>query len=382
MRDRKSSKKVRGVFERVKGSGVWWIQYFDASGRRRREKAGRRSDAVTLLSKRRTEKLQRKKLPENLRAKPVTFADLLGDAVEHSRTENGERSTRELELKYETLRPFFGSRAAEEITKQEIVRWLTSAAAKRKWAPATKNRWQAAFSLAFRVGIENEKIDKNPAARIGRTRENNGRVRFLSEEEESTLRMAIASRSPQHVPAFDLSLHSGMRSSEQFSLRWPQIDWHRCILTLPRTKNGKPRHISLNAVAIEALRTLKDRHEKQNPDSPWAHLNEEGERLRGHRDWFEPALKDSGVHDYSWHCNRHTFASRLVMAGVDLRTVGELLGHRTPGMTWRYSHLAPSHQQRAVDRLVPEGHPTKTGAQSATRTATDTVVAMKKAVGS
>src|SRR5208337_3951493 len=107
-------------------------------------------------------------------------------------------------LKYDTLRPVFGGRTAEDISKQEIVRWLTSAAADREWAPATKNRWQAAFSLAFRVGMENDKIDKNPAARIGRTKEDNGRVRWLSEEEESRVRESIAQRAQRHVPAFDL----------------------------------------------------------------------------------------------------------------------------------------------------------------------------------
>lgn len=59
-----------------------------------------------------------------------------------------------------------------------------------------------------------------------------------------------------------------------------------------------------------------------------------------------------GLTDYMWHCNRHTFASRLVMAGVDLRTVGELLGRQTAQMTLRYAHLAPSHTANAVDRLV------------------------------
>ena len=97
-----------------------------------------------------------------------------------------------------------------------------------------------------------------------------------------------------------------------------------------------------------------------------------GGKLRGHRDWFEPALRESGVHDYSWHCNRHTFASRLVMVGVDLRTVGELLGHETPSMTWWYSHLASGHKQRAVDRLVAEGE-SVVDARSATRTATSEV---------
>jgi hypothetical protein len=136
----KSSKKLRGIFEKVPGSDIWWVQYFDASGRRRREKAGRRGDAVELLAKRKTEKLQRKKLPEKLRAKPVTFAKLAADAIEHSRADNGERSTLELQMKYETLKPVFGSRSAEGISKQEIVRWLTGTAAKRNWQPATKNR--------------------------------------------------------------------------------------------------------------------------------------------------------------------------------------------------------------------------------------------------
>ena len=135
--------------------------------------------------------------------------------------------------------------------------WLTSTAAERKWAPATKNRWQAALSLAFRVGIKNEKIDKNPAARSGRTKEDNGRVRWLSEAEEPQLRDAIAKRTPQHVPGFDLSLNTGMRSGEPFSLRWPQFDTDRCSLFLPKTKNGKSRHVPLNAVAMEALRILK-----------------------------------------------------------------------------------------------------------------------------
>ena len=196
-----------------------------------------------------------------------------------------------------------------------------------------------------------------------------GRVHFLSREEESSLRRAIAKRTPQHVPAFDLSLHSGMRTSEEFALRWSQVDWQRRMLA---SKNGKSRHTPLNAIAMEVLWILRQRHAEQSADSPRVFQNERGGKLRGHRDWFEPALRESGVHDYSWHCNRHTFASRLVMVGVDLRTVGELLGHETPSMTWRYSHLASGHKQRAVDRLVAEGE-SVVDARSATRAATSEV---------
>jgi site-specific recombinase XerD len=66
---------------------------------------------------------------------------------------------------------------------------------------------------------------------------------------------------------------------------------------------------------------------------------------------FLKALKKARIEDFSWHCLRHTFASRLVMHGVDLRTVQELLGHKTLTMTLRYSHLSPGHQLDAVQRL-------------------------------
>ena len=81
-----------------------------------------------------------------------------------------------------------------------------------------------------------------------------------------------------------------------------------------------------------------------------------GESLQGARGWFPSALEETKIEGYTWHCNRHTFASRLVMAGVDLRTVAELLGHRTLQMVMRYSHLAPEHQASAVDRLVKAGN--------------------------
>ena len=72
-------------------------------------------------------------------------------------------------------------------------------------------------------------------------------------------------------------------------------------------------------------------------------------------------LKDAKVSNFSWHCLRHTFASRLVMAGVDIRTVQELLGHKTIAMIVRYSHLAPKHTLAAVERLdAPTETPTDT----------------------
>lgn len=204
---------IRGVYEREKKSGIWWIRYTDVNGAKRRETVGRRSDAITLLSKRKTEKLQHAKLPETT-GRSIAFGELLDDALEHSAAENGERSTHELKLKVARLRPEWGDRRVRNITRQDIVRWLQTEKSQRNWTPATTNRWQACFSLVFRVGLENQKIGINPASRIRRKTENNQRTRFLSMDEETRVRSVLASRYPTCLPTFLLSLHTGLRVSE------------------------------------------------------------------------------------------------------------------------------------------------------------------------
>jgi len=64
-----------------------------------------------------------------------------------------------------------------------------------------------------------------------------------------------------------------------------------------------------------------------------------------------PALKQAKIDNFSWHDLRHTFASRLAMAAVDVRTIQELMGHATLTMTLRYAHLSPAHKLDAVRRL-------------------------------
>lgn len=342
--------RTPGILERKQGTGIWWIRWTDAEGRRHLEKAGRRSDAVDLLAKRKHEVLLKRKLPEKLRGPAILFRDLAKDALAHSREANGERSTRELELKLAIIGAEFDARAADGITKQDIQNWLMAQTEVRRWSPATRNRYQAAFSLVFSVAINNSKMQVNPASRIKRKAENNGRIRFLAGAEEERLLHVLEKRCPRNIPAFLISIHTGMRAGEQFSLHWSQVSLDRKVVSLYRTKAGKARHIPLNSTALNAFRRLWKENGGTDPVFP----NRAGDPLRGARDWFEPAVAEAKLDAYTWHCNRHTFASRLVMAGVDIRTVAALLGHSTIQMTMRYAHLAPNREQQAVDRLVSE----------------------------
>jgi site-specific recombinase XerD len=80
------------------------------------------------------------------------------------------------------------------------------------------------------------------------------------------------------------------------------------------------------------------------------------------RGWFLAAVERAGLRNYTRHCNRHTFASKLVVAGVDLHTAGELLGHRTAQIAKRYAHLSVNHNQAAVERISMVQSATKTAA--------------------
>lgn len=128
---------MQGISERIKGSGIWWIRWAGADGKRHFEKAGIHIAAKTLLNKRRQEVILRKKQPELLRSRAVTFNDLYDDALKHSSAENSERQTYELGLRIDQLRPVFGSPMAESIRKNEVVEWLTEQAAERRWAATT-----------------------------------------------------------------------------------------------------------------------------------------------------------------------------------------------------------------------------------------------------
>ena len=345
MKTPKDKKLPRGIFVRNR---EYWIRYTDQHGKLHREKVGPYLDpAKAAVEKRRTEVREGKFFPDKVRQRLVSFSELVRDFLAHSK--QAKRSYGHDVSRSETLLRLWRDCSLRDLSPGRIERDLAECAEQEEWRPATYNRHRALASGIFSLAIRNGKATANPVRGTHHRMENNARVRYLTDDEEAHVIEQVRATRPELEPQIIVALHSGMRRSEQYvttdcpdgGLKWQHVDFGGKVITLPRSKHGEKRHIKMNSVLEEALR-----HLRSTANSPYVFPVEPPDKL------FPEVCKCAGVDDFTWHCLRHTFASRLVMRGVDLRTVQELMGHKSIVTTMRYAHLAPQHQADAVERLV------------------------------
>jgi len=244
---------------------------------------------------------------------------------------------------------FFGAQPLRSILPLMLERYV--AQRQQQVAPATVNRELAFVKRVFGIAVENALLERSPAKPIKFLREPSGRVRFLSDEEEAALCAEVDKRD---WPVVAFALNTGLRRGEQFNLRWENVNLANRVLTIPRSKHGGVRHVQLNDTAMGILRALPGRLH-----SRWVFPSATGKTPMSANNFryrvFDRAVKAAKIEDFTWHDLRHTFASRLVMRGADLRSVQELLGHKTLAMTLRYAHLSPAHLHQAVKLLDSGG---------------------------
>ena len=208
----------------------------------------------------------------------------------------------------------------------------------------------------FNRAIEGGKAGSNPVAKVKFLKENNARCRILEVDERERLRVEIH---PRIRRIYDFARHTGLRQGEIFRLKWKDLDLRGGFLRVGEAKSGESRTIPLNATARALLESIPYRL-----DGGYVFCRpQDGEAIQSIRTGFKGALRRGGIEDYRFHDTRHEFASALAMAGGDLNTIRELLGHKTMRMVMRYSHLTDRHKAQAVALLDgAEGTRTDTSA--------------------
>ncbi len=240
----------------------------------------------------------------------------------------------------------FGGTRLSGITANTVEQFQTDEMARVSSAGTNKN--VSLLKAMLRKGMDWGMVSReleHSLKRISHLRESN-RMRYLSKEECQTL---INACEPYLKPIVITALNTGMRKSEILNLKWERVDLrHGFILLGNDTKNGERREIPLNDSMRATLQRLTRRL-----DIPYVFCNPATGKpyTKDLKRSFHTAMRRAGIKDFRFHDLRHTFASHLVMAGVDITTVSRLLGHKSLTMTLRYSHLAPSHLTEAVRKI-------------------------------
>ena len=318
--------------------GNWFIDYY-ANGRRKREKVGTSKSLAEIVLKKRKVELAENRYLDIKKEQRVKFEDFSEEYLElHSKHKKSYYTDTKI---VGLLKRLFGGKYLYEISSLDIERFKSQRA--KEVSPATVNRALAVLKSMFNRAILWGKAEHNPCKGVKLFKENNQRLRFLEREEVDKL----LSNCCEHLrPIVIVALHTGMRKGEILGLKWRDIDIKRNMIYLADTKNGEKREVPMNDIVQKTIIGVL-----KHPESQYIFCNNDGQPYGDIKKSFLTAVNKSGIINFHFHDLRHTFASQLVMAGVDLNTVRELLGHKSLEMTLRYSHLSPDHKKRAVDVL-------------------------------
>lgn len=271
--------------------------------------------------------------------KPLQFKSLLEKYLVWAK-DNHRSFQRDITIS-KVLENFFRGMQINTISSWHIEKYKS----KRKadgLSLSTVNRELTVLKRIFNLGIKWNLINDNPVNGVKFFRIPIQKPRVLSEEE---FIMLYISASEHLKPILLVAISTGMRKGEILNLRWKDINFAENYIQVIDSKNYESRDIPISKHLKRALLNLKE----IDSGKDYLFCYHDKKPIKYIYRSFGTALKKAGINKYTFYSLRHTFATRAVMAGVDIVTLKELLGHKTIQMTMRYSHPSPEHKKKAVD---------------------------------
>lgn len=281
--------------------------------------------------------------------RPPTVEDFSAVLLDYARTNN---KASEVRSKSDHLRlyilPRFAQHRLDAVTREQVEAFKSDLTTRLK--PHTVNNILATLRRLLSLAVEYERLGRVPAFEL--LPRPPGRIDFLTFDEADAV---VAAAEDAWRCRILVGLRTGLRQGELLGLGWSgveleldQVHVYRAFVkgewTTP--KNGRARRVPLSPAVRAALEAHPRTGELVWPGAAGKPLD-----YWIAREGLRRACKRAGVRLVGWHVLRHTFASHLVMRGVDIRTVQELMGHSSITQTMAYAHLAPGHRRSAVDVL-------------------------------
>jgi integrase len=338
---------------RSTGGKTYYLRYIDPHGRQKQLKIGGYADVTFEQARKKAQRLQSEVVlggdpageKEGRKAIP-TYGSLATQHLAHAKTYQKSYDSTEMIMRRHVL-PRWEKLRLTEIKPQDVAAWLRGKA-DEGYKPATVEKMRVVFSRSFvlakRWNMPGSEI--NPVLGLERPKFDNRRSRYLTAEEAGRLFKALeVSLNPQLKHIVRLLLLTGARVSELLHAEWRHVDLERRAWLIPMSKTGKSRHVPLSQAAIEIIQQLP-----RFDGCPYLVANPET-RLPfvSIKHSWQTARKEAGLRDLHIHDLRHSAASFMINAGIDLYAVGRVLGHADHKSTMRYSHLANDTLIAAVE---------------------------------
>ena len=346
----KQASGKRGV-EMHKRSGVWYT-CIRHNGKKIQRSLKTSNKASALV---REAKVRKDIVDGNYFEKDVGHKKTFKDMMDRFMKEHAPKVSGSMQNSYTSslkhLIPFFGdlnllSISREEISKYKVLRLDEGA------MPATINRELAMVSKAFTLALEDWgwiKGKDKPFSKIAYEKVNNERDRWLTEDEEKRL----LENCPEWLcEIINFALNTGLRQDELLSLEWNRVDLFRKAVLIQKTKNGKPKTVPLNKIALGVIeRRSESKVVKLKND--FVFVSSHGTKIDRHnlRRAFNNAVRTAEIEDFTFHDLRHCFCTKLAQRGVDIYKIAKLAGHEDIRMTQRYSHHCPESLRDGVEIL-------------------------------
>lgn len=340
-------KKDRGLFERPKGSGIWWIRYHDHNGQERREKVGRKSDAQALYQSR---KDTARKIVLGLatdkdlkRTKAITLKAFIQTCIPELET---KPSWKDLKRMAKMWCEKIGDLPLDQVSTKHAVARRTALLSKGKTS-GTCNRETTFLKAILNRAVDQGILEKSPLENFKNLPERNTRTRIMRGDEKELLRREMAS---EDFEVIEVALDTGILRGRLLALAWAHVDLENGWIDVVNAKGGSSRQVPMTNRVREILAARY-----ATKKGLWVFPNKTGTNHLDPHNWYsrvyKPALERAGVEDLTLHDMRRTFASRMAMKGKGGRVLSSILGHTSSKTTDRYAHLDPHASKEAISVL-------------------------------
>lgn len=331
-----------------KRGGVYWYD-FVFRGQRIRESTGLTNKTAAL----RAEAIRKAELAEGRagivrrKACPTFEAFVKDEFLPWSKSQHQAkpRTHQRYEVAAKQLNAFFGKIPLDLITPGHVEKFKLKRAG--EVSPAATNRELAMLRFMLNFAVRQEQIARNPVCGVRFLPEGPGMMRVVSHGEEEKY---LAAANPLLRDVATLMIETGMCPEEVFTIQKENVHLNRKYLFVPIGKTEfRRRNVPLTEKTVAML---KQRIAACKGPFLFSHRNDPNRPLTTIQKAHLAALEVSGIRPpFRLYDLRHTFGSRSAMAGVDLPTLKELMGHSDISTTMRYVHPTPEHKRAAVEKL-------------------------------